>query len=82
MKISMCTQVGLNLEVDHMGGYVDTLYMYTRDFDAGGGEGSLHAVLHLQAGQQVWVRSNGVSYLDTGSDAVFSGFLVSADDAP
>jgi hypothetical protein len=55
--------------------HIDRSWAYNQD---GKEMSSVHGVVHLQAGQKVWVRSNGEQlYWDQVS--AFTGFLLSPD---
>jgi hypothetical protein len=53
---------------------IDSAEAYLQD---GAEKSSVHGVVHLQAGQRVWVRSNGDTYDRLIS--AFTGFLLAPD---
>jgi hypothetical protein len=69
---------------DHNSGAYFSLYVDDTSIDwgyaysqAGNELSSVHGVVHLQAGQRVWVRSNGNTY--SSGYSAFTGFLLSPD---
>jgi hypothetical protein len=68
---------------DHNSGAYFSLYVDDTSMDwgyaysqAGNELSSVHGVVHLQAGQRVWVRNGGPYY---GFYSAFTGFLLSPD---